>query len=99
MEKKRTNKIYNVQLAKYAVVAVEARSTNDAKKKAILYLSNGTISRNDIDAKFEESDVYFDACSPSSSCVDEYNKNTIIYTDDGEKRYDDYVNELEAQEK
>lgn len=98
MEKKRTNKIYNVQLAKYAVVAVEARSINDAKKKVNLYLSNGTISRNDINAKFEESDMYFGACRPSISCVDEYNKNTIVYTDDGEKRYDDYVNELEAQE-
>lgn len=98
MEKKRTNKIYNVQLAKYAVLAVEARSINDAKKKVMLYLSNGTISRNDIDAKFKESDVYFNACRPSFTCVDEYNKNTIIYTDDGEKHYDEYVNELEAQE-
>lgn len=91
---KRTNKIYNVQLARYAWVAVEAESTKDAMKKAEEYLDNDTIDIGDLEDKFEDSDVYVAACETYSNEIDEYEAD-VIYTDDGEKDYYEYVEELE----
>lgn len=92
---KRTNKIYDVQLARYAWVAVEAESTKDAMKKAEEYLDNGTIDIGDLEDKFEDSDVYVAACETYSNEIDELDEDDVIYTDDGEKDYDEYVEELE----
>lgn len=92
---KRTNKIYNVQLARYAWVAVEADSPSDAMEKAEEYLDNGTIDIGDLDEDFEDSEVDVNACESYSREIDDFHDDDVIYTDDGEKDYDEYVEELE----
>lgn len=95
---KRTDKIYNVQLVRYAWVAVEADSPDDAIEKARNYLENGTIDIGDLEDKFEDSEVNVHACEIYYNEIDEYNVDDIIYTEDGEMTAEEYVEQLEEQE-
>lgn len=85
---KRTNKIYRVQLAKYAWINVEAHSPDEAMKIA----ENADLG-NDIDDDFEDSDI--SVHSSESYGVDPDEDMTVIFTKDGEMTYDEYMADVE----
>lgn len=75
---KRTNKIYNVQVAQYAWMAVEA----DSPKEAIL-LASRFADEHITDEDFEDSDVSVVACENYASNTDDYELGERIFTVDG----------------
>ncbi len=75
---KRTNKIFNVQVAQYAWMPVEADSPEEAMKLASRF-TNEHITAED----FEDSEVSVVACETYPSGIDDYDSDERIFTADG----------------
>lgn len=89
---KRTNKIYNVTLAKYAWIPVEAESTEEAMEIARKYADSVD------DDAFDDCYPEVDSCEAYASDIDDYEDHETIYTRDKEMTAREYFDELKAQE-
>ena len=89
---KRTNQIYNVQVVKYAWMAVEADGPEEAMKLAKKFKDEYITDRD-----FDESEVSVNACESYPSEIDDYEGNDRIFTVDGMKKAKEYEAELDAQ--
>lgn len=91
MEKKRTNSIVAVTVAKYATMYIEAESPEEAYKYATEYCHEVS------DSEFEDSDIYVDSWEAYTTEAEKYMDE--IWVEDGNTMsYDDYIDELEEQE-
>ena len=92
---KRTNELYNVQLARYAWIAVEAESPQEAMKIA----READLEEYIDDENFDESDTYVAACETYSNELDEmYLKDDdYILTADGAITAKEYEEQLENE--
>jgi len=94
---KRTNSIVAVTIAKYATVYVEADTPQEAAEIVKNNLDDiYDAMASDIDDQFEESDIEVD--SYDSYTTDAEDNMYIIWTPDGEKTYDEYMDELDEDE-
>lgn len=75
---KRTNKIFNVQVAQYVWMPVEADSPEEAMKLASRF-TDEYITPED----FEDSEVSVAACETYPSGIDDYESDERIFTADG----------------
>ena len=87
---KRTNNITAVTIARYATMYVEADTVNEA----VYYAAKHCSELSDHD--FEESDQQVDSYENYSTDAEAYMDK--IYTTDGVKTYEEYMDELENQE-
>ena len=91
---KRTNKIFNVQVVKYAWMAVEADSPGEAMELAKKYTDEYITDKD-----FEDSEVEVNACESYPSEIDDYDDGKQkIFTADKVITVSEYEDELEAQE-
>lgn len=90
---KRTNKIYNVQVAVYSWMAVEADSPNEAMELAKRY-KDEYITEED----FEDSEVEISGCETYSSTIDDFDEDENIFCEDGVIEAQDYYTALKGQE-
>ena len=93
---KRTNNLYNVQVVRYAWIAVEAESVNEAMGIA----QNSELENYIDDNEFEESGIYVDACETYSNGIDDMflSDDDYILTKDGAMTAEEYRNELDKDE-
>lgn len=86
---KRTNKIYNVQVAQYAWMAVEADSPEEAMK-----LASRFTDEHITDEDFEDSEVSVAACETYYGDIDDYDSDERIFTADGVMSNKEYRKQL-----
>lgn len=93
---KRTNKIYNVQVVRYAWIAVEAESENEAMGIA----QNSELENYIDDDEFEESEIDVFACETYAQGIDDMflSDDDYILTKDGAMTAEEYRNELNKDE-
>ena len=89
---KRTNEIYNVTVAMYASMAVEASSPQEAMKIAKKW-KDEYVTEED----FEDSDIEVESCDSYPSEKDDYEDEEYIYCEDDVMKAEDYYRELEEQ--
>lgn len=75
---KRTNNLYNVQVARYAWIAVEADSPQEAMKLASRFTDEYIT-----DEDFEDSEVSVAACETYYGGTYDYDSDERIFTADG----------------
>lgn len=92
---KRTNKIYNVQVVRYAWIAVEADNENEAMGIA----QNSELENYIDDDEFEESEIDVFACETYSNVIDDMflSDDDYILTKDGAMTAEEYRQELEDE--
>lgn len=86
---KRTNKIYNVQVAQYAWMAVEADSPKEAMK-----LASRFTDEHITDEDFEDSDVSVVSCETYPNFTYDYDSDERIFTVDGVMSNKEYREQL-----
>lgn len=93
---KRTNKIYNVQVVRYAWIAVEAENENEAMGIA----QNSELENYIDDEEFEESEIDVFACETHSNNTDDIllSDDDYILTKDGAMTAEEYRQELDEEE-
>lgn len=93
---KRTNNLYNVQVARYAWIAVEADSPQEAKE-----IARDTVLEDYLDDEaFEESEIAVDSCETYSNEIgDLYLKDDdYVITADGAMTVEEYCQQLEEED-
>lgn len=90
---KRTNKIFNVTVATYANMAVEAESPQEAMEIAEKY-KDEYLTEED----FEDSEIEVESCETYSSTIDDYEEEETIYCKDGVIEARDYYSQLKCNE-
>lgn len=92
----RTNNLYSVQVAKYAWIAVEAGSPEEAMEIA----READLDEYIEDEQFEDSEIYVDACETYSTTIEgKYlDDDEYILTHDGAITAAEYEKQLEEQE-
>jgi uncharacterized protein (UPF0212 family) len=92
---KRTNKIYNVQVVRYAWIAVEAESENEAMSIA----QNSELENYIDDDEFEESEIDVFACETYSNDINDMflSDDDYVLTKDGAMTAEEYRQELEGE--
>ena len=89
-DKKRTDNIYAVTVAKYATMFIEADSAKDAVKYAKKYCDNVD------DYDFDDSPIEVDSWETGASQAEDYMEK--IWIEDGETiSYDEYIDMLEEE--
>ena len=94
---KRTNSIVAVTIAKYATVYVEAESPEEAMKY-VKENKDGIYGElmSELDEQFEDSEIEVDSCEAYTTEIEDWMGQ--IWADGEALSYDEYVNELDAQE-
>ncbi len=87
---KRTNKIYNVRVATYASMAVEAESPEEAMKLAERY-KDEYLTEED----FEDSEISVHSCETYSSTIDYFEGDENIFCEDTVITAHEYAQELD----
>lgn len=92
---KRTNNLYNVQVARYAWIAVEA----DSPKEAMEIAGNTELEGYLDDEAFEESEIAVDSCETYSNEIDEMclKDDDYVITADGVMTVEEYCQQLEEE--
>lgn len=88
----RTNKIFNVTVATYANMAVEAESPQEAMEIAEKY-KDEYLTEED----FEDSDIEVDSCETYSRTIDDYETGDKIFCKDGVIDVFEYYEKLKWQ--
>ena len=93
---KRTNELYRVTMVRYAYIAVEAHNPDEAMKIA------GEQAVNNLDDNdYWDSGDNVESCDTYPVDIEQFNRiddHTRIFTVDGELSFDEYYDQLEAQE-
>ena len=92
---KRTNNIYNVQVVRYAWIAVEAENESEAMGIA----QNSELENYIDDDEFEDSEIDVYACETHSNGIDDMflSDDDYILTKDGAMTAEKYRQELEGE--
>ena len=93
---KRTNNLYNVQVARYAWIAVEADSPQEAME-----IAGNTVLEDYLDDEaFEESEIAVDSCETYSNEIDDMclKDDDYVVTSDGVMTVEEYCQQLEEEE-
>lgn len=92
---KRTNNIYNVQVARYAWIAVEA----DNPKEAMQLAGQTDLEECIGNETFEDSDIYVESCETYSNEIDDMflEDNEYVITTDGAMTVEEYCRQLEKE--
>lgn len=92
---KRTNKLYNVTVCKYAHMAVEADTPQEAMELAKKY-KDDHITDND----FEDSEIGVDCCNAYSEEIEDMylDDEEKVYTKDGVMTCEEYCDQLNEED-